>query len=455
MSENAGDELKRVRESKGITIQQAANDLFIRLSYLQAIENGHTEIIPSAVQARGFFRMYAEYLGVNPDELFTSTAADSSLGAMSESVSAFVPSSSEQTENFQPQPTTVPIQQINLGGLPPQQALVSSQTSSQTDSHVDTNQDLFRPIGEQLMARRIKLGFSPEECEAQTLIRTYYINAMESGQFDLLPTFIQGKGMLYNYAAFLNLDTGKIMLQFADALQELSKQKQEATVEKEKKRKKKKPAKKIGRLRQFFTPDLFVSVIVLTIMIGIIIYSALRISDYQHSNPTPTTDLNIAFIGNINQSQTPAVDASTATPTQIALIVTPETENTGTAPEETIPMPIQLEIEAGQRTYLHVITDGKDAYVGRTNVGDKLSFGGEQLIEVTTGNAAAISIIYNQQNLGPMGALGEVMTVDYSELMILTPTPRFSPTPTATFRPTYTQNPQEFLPTLTMTPYIP
>ena len=70
-------------------------------------------------------------------------------------------------------------------------------------------------------------------------------------------------------------------------------------------------------------------------------------------------------------------------------------------------------------------------------------------------NADAISIVYNQQNLGRPGNLGEVMTIDFSPFMAATPTPQFSPTPTNTYEPTYTPQPETPLPTNTSTPYIP
>lgn len=42
---------------------------------------------------------------------------------------------------------------------------------------------------------------------------------MEDGNFDALPSSVQARGMLNNYAAFLNLDVENIMLQYANALQ--------------------------------------------------------------------------------------------------------------------------------------------------------------------------------------------------------------------------------------------
>ena len=54
MSIEAGNLLRENREQKGISIKEASDALHIRIPYLQALENGRAEIIPSNVQARGF-----------------------------------------------------------------------------------------------------------------------------------------------------------------------------------------------------------------------------------------------------------------------------------------------------------------------------------------------------------------------------------------------------------------
>ena len=65
MSIEAGVILQKARESKGVSIKDASDALHIRIPYLQALESGRSEIIPSSVQARGFLRIYAEYLNLN------------------------------------------------------------------------------------------------------------------------------------------------------------------------------------------------------------------------------------------------------------------------------------------------------------------------------------------------------------------------------------------------------
>ena len=63
------------------------------------------------------------------------------------------------------------------------------------------------------------LSLTLEEIERHTRMRAQFMDALEKGNFDELPSPVQTRGMLSNYASFLDLDVDDILLQFADALQ--------------------------------------------------------------------------------------------------------------------------------------------------------------------------------------------------------------------------------------------
>ncbi|MCK4725683.1 MAG: helix-turn-helix domain-containing protein, partial [Anaerolineales bacterium] len=65
MSEPVGQRLKRERQASDISLEQVAQGTHIRLHYLQAIEDGSFDELPSPVQVRGFLRAYAGYLGID------------------------------------------------------------------------------------------------------------------------------------------------------------------------------------------------------------------------------------------------------------------------------------------------------------------------------------------------------------------------------------------------------
>ena len=67
MSETIGQKLKRAREEKRLTIAQVVEQTRIRSHYLEALERDDLSSIPSAAQARGFLRVYSDFLGLKPD----------------------------------------------------------------------------------------------------------------------------------------------------------------------------------------------------------------------------------------------------------------------------------------------------------------------------------------------------------------------------------------------------
>ena len=542
MSLEAGNILREAREQMGVSIKDASDSLHIRVPYLQALENGRAEIIPSTVQARGFLRIYAEYLGLSAADVIQEwdTPGSTSLSAKKpdgnrsagETTPPQAQNTSYQMPNPQagassnytnPQPTEnsffQPLSGMNQSGplqsgpgypptiqnpyqhfsdqsgtpadIPPSSENIAAgdqkadkkqkkekkKKEKQEKAHgfslfrkrqqekpakpdlEESAQDLINDIGSELSDRRTLLALSLEDCESQTLIRSIYLSSMESGNFEQLPSLIQARGMLNNYASFLDLDVDTIMLKFATALQLLSQKKNRRGEDQ-----KHKPTKKAGRLKKFFTPDLFIGIFVIVGIAGIIIYSAITITAYRRSVTETTPDLGISLLDQyMDTTRTPEfLPTVSATPDRLddiitnpyAAIVTPEEEEEETD-LTTSSQPVQLFITANQRALMTVLSDGKEVFSGRTLPNNTYPFDAENLIELTISNADAISIVYNQQNLGRPGKLGEVMTIDFSPFMAATPTPQFSPTPTNTYEPTYTPQPETPLPTNTSTPYIP
>ena len=527
MSIEAGNILRETREQKGISIKDASDSLHIRIPYLQALESGRAEIIPSSVQARGFLRIYAEYLNLSASDIIqewdnpgsTSLSIKPEETTVQNSTSEPVPSISPQ---IPPVPYNYPNSQVkpvlpqfhgkpdntqlppsgfnaaNAGIQPqinfPQNIPTQPPVNPPSDSNAaiseknkenkqkketkgikiglfqkkpkeeskepevkENAQDLFNFIGDELSFRRKFLALSLEDCESQTLIRSIYLESMEKGNFEQLPSLSQARGMLNNYASFLDLDVDAVMLKFATALQLLSEKKNKRDDD----NKKTKPAKKVGRLKKFFTPDLFIGIFVIVGIAGIIIYSAITITAYRRSISEPTADLGISLLEQyLDTTRTPEfLPTSSPTPItagQTSNLLAEITETEQTEAEEFVSsQPVQLFINANQRALMRIVSDGKEVFSGRTLPNNTYPFDAENEIVLSISNADAISVVYNQQNMGRLGKLGEVMTVIFTSSMAATPTPQFSPTPTNTYEPTYTPQPETPLPTNTPTPYIP
>jgi transcriptional regulator with XRE-family HTH domain len=77
MTESIGSLLKQRREARHLSIEQVAGQTRIRKHYLLALENDDLSAIPSMPQARGFLRIYSEFLGLNQSETFSPPSEES------------------------------------------------------------------------------------------------------------------------------------------------------------------------------------------------------------------------------------------------------------------------------------------------------------------------------------------------------------------------------------------
>jgi len=63
---NFGATFKKARESKGISLDQIANQTRISTRFLAAIENEEFQLLPGGIFSRGFVRSFAEAVGIDP-----------------------------------------------------------------------------------------------------------------------------------------------------------------------------------------------------------------------------------------------------------------------------------------------------------------------------------------------------------------------------------------------------
>ena len=67
--QDIGHYLRDVRESLGLDLRDIGQQLNIRPKYLIALESGTLDALPGKVYARGYVQNYAEFLGLDKDEI--------------------------------------------------------------------------------------------------------------------------------------------------------------------------------------------------------------------------------------------------------------------------------------------------------------------------------------------------------------------------------------------------
>ncbi len=64
-----GPNLEQARKDRGLSLEEAEHATKIRKRYLDGLERDDYGVLPDGVYARGFLKTYANYLGLDGDEL--------------------------------------------------------------------------------------------------------------------------------------------------------------------------------------------------------------------------------------------------------------------------------------------------------------------------------------------------------------------------------------------------
>ena len=540
-----GQRLKQARESKRLTLDKVFEGTRIRVAYLQALESDDHSVMPSPVQARGYLRNYAEFLGLNfdqlldemraqaqgasSDELITpmdetpSTATQTPAAAspqvaepptrprpfddtqdkparrkkaysqlpasldaatapkrrgrkkiepvLEESQSALVEEPVAEVEHVESAETeTPPLEQARqqdvnetlwLTWLNRLSSIVSVTRSKETESETEqapavheveaesgstealppdesdskpgpSSTEIFIEIGAELRRRRELLSLHIDEVERNTHVKSHYLTALEDGAMDELPSTVQTRGMLSNYANFLDLDVDSILLRYADALQARHRERNpqipgRAAGES--------IAARIPPIRSFIAGDIIFGFGVAILLIGFTIWGVSRVMTIMNSEDIQPTAPSISDV--LLATIDPALFTPTATlaPVEDALL---QPTVTIVIPTQNLNVNVQVNLIAVERTFMRVIVDGEEVFNGRVMTGNAYPFEAETQVEVLVGNGAGIRVVYNGRDLGLMGNLGEVVSNIYREEEIVTPTAlptqpsTVTPTPTAT-----------------------
>jgi len=346
-------------------------------------------------------------------------------------------------------PTLVPrqavdsqnISEVSFGGLDvvsesdAQRAPVETQNLS-----IQKSSEIFKEIGVELRERRELLSLHLDEVERDTHVKAHYIEALEKGSMDELPSTVQTRGMLSNYATFLDMDVDALLLRFADALQARHRE-----------RNPQKPARKPGQpiianvppIRTFIAGDIIFGVGMAVLLVGFAIWGVSRVVAIQSQKEVQPTAPSISDV--LLASPDPSQIKPTATLQPVESFPGLATV-TIVIPTQDLNVEVQINLVATERTYMRVMVDGEVAFEGRVVPGNAYPFQAESQIEVLVGSGAAIQTVYNGRDLGLMGTFGQVVNNIYTANEILTPTALPSPTgistvsPTATIPPTATQS---------------
>ena len=291
-------------------------------------------------------------------------------------------------------------------------------------------------IGRTLQEAREQLGLTLEEVERATRIRAHHLDAIERGDLEALPSPVQARGFIGNYSDFLGLDADAILLRYAEKLQSRRNKSLRGVASRDAGIR---PSVQVrSRRPRWLSGDLFVSTLITLAILAVLIWGGSRVMAAMREEPEATGVVSSFLIPTSTPSPVATSGADRPAPEATSPVTLPETVMPTQPIIFGLTEEVNLQIIAEKRSWVSVDVDGVEAFRGRLTPGQSLDFIGEQVIEVTTGNGAGVRIIYNGQDQGLMGDVGEVVIRLWSLEGILLPTPTQTrtPTPTAITTPT-------------------
>lgn len=337
------------------------------------------------------------------------------------------------------------------------------------------SEDNGRPLGEWLRQRREELGITLAQAQADTRIRVTYLEALEAERYAELPDAVVGRGFLRNYASYLKLDVQEALARFSARVAPPPGVTAEAG----------------SAVPNPFTSGPFQPVPLheirsagsrrrwLLALGGILVISLAALAwwavprldgwlpdlpwpEARGARSTPTQELAGADLQTATLTApvtgtarpSPATATATVAPPTVTLTLPPRPSAT---PTQIVYAGISLRLVFSDTSWIQVTVDGVRQEQGELPAGTSRLYQARERVELRVGNAGAVLATLNGEEMGPLGAKGEVVDRIYelaggqvNQATGVPGTPTAEATATA-LRPAPTRTPRATA-TLTVTP---
>lgn len=275
-------------------------------------------------------------------------------------------------------------------------------------------------IGQTLCDARERLGLTLDEVERATHIRERHLEALEREAWDALPSSVQARGFLRNYADFLGLDPDAILLQYVEVQQ----QRRSALAEPARQGAAEERTAIAVRRPRWISADLLISSVVVLGVLAVLVWGVGRMMAGFRARTVEEAGGASLVLPTLQS--TPSPTAAAALPEALAQVQVASTAG----PTATLEPPplltlrgrVNVQLVVEQRSWLRVLVDGTEQYSDRAAVGEILEFQAQQTIEVITGNGGGVRVFFQGQDMGLMGEFGDAVVRIWAETGVITPT---------------------------------
>ncbi len=260
-------------------------------------------------------------------------------------------------------------------------------------------------VGDLLRAEREKQNLTVKDIESGTSIRALYIESIEKGEYNALPGEVYVKGFIRNYASYLKMDADAVLKQYNEERhpEQVAVQAEAASVKQPAVESNKTAVPRVEPKKETVSSD------------GDFM---LRVEKSRRSQNLVLGAAAAVVIfggayflfGGGDDKAAPAKPAQQAS-TQTTKSVATETPK----PEEKKFEDVEIAAKFSDRCWTKVVVDGKTAFEGTAEKGKTMHWTGKEKVLVTAGNAGAVELTYNGQDLGKAGEVGEVIEKSFTK----------------------------------------
>ena len=260
-------------------------------------------------------------------------------------------------------------------------------------------------IGDLLRAERERQNLSIKDIEKGTSIRSLYIGAIEKGEYKTLPGEVYTKGFIRNYANFLKMDADVAVKQFNEerhpdqvAIASEVETKQTQPAPKEVPAAKKIPANSSApRQQNDFLQRVESSHHRQTLIMGVVAVLVMLAGAY--------------FL--LGGSDEPQSEKTRSSVTQQAVHTPTKQQAAQQSAEKEEASEVKVAVKFTGRCWISVKADGKTLFEGTVEKGETKEWTADQRLDLTAGNAGAVTLSYNGEDQGVLGKEGEVVEKTY------------------------------------------
>ena len=245
-------------------------------------------------------------------------------------------------------------------------------------------------LGDKLRAERERHNLTIKDIEKGTSIRALYIECIEKGEYESLPGEVYTKGFIRNYATFLKLDADAFVQEFNQErhpeavlqAQELAAEEPTAKEDSFEMGSDFKVSLEESANRQ---NKLLIAVICLLVLGGAYFLFASG-DDGQVAKAPQQVKQETAVKKEAPKAEQPKVAAAPAKRDDVEVVA-----------------------KFDDRCWTQVIADGKTLYEGTMEKGRTMSWKAKETVSITAGNAGAVALSVNGQDMGKVGEIGQVV----------------------------------------------